>query len=87
MLYKCCCKYGWTRIRKRFNGQGPCHTVLFKPKIITKIHTSNDSMSAPAGRVAVARGHDSKKEAELVIIVPSSTSETKSSKVVATDKH
>jgi len=44
-------------------------------------------MSAPAGRVAVARGHDSKKEAELVIIVPSSTSETKSSKVVATDKH
>jgi hypothetical protein len=89
VTYVCCCKCGWPKVKKWFDGQDPCPTILFKPKIVTKFHTSNDNLSALPGHMLVTRNQDAIEEMELVTILSHNTPQSRRAvhKVVATDKH
>ena len=89
LLCLCCCKCFkcWPCFRNWFGRQGSCHTILFKPKIITKIHNSNESYHGL--RVTqlsqVAR---TAEETELVTFVSPSSSKFRkvSNNAPATDR-
>jgi hypothetical protein len=65
LLCLCCCKC-WPYFRNWFGRQGSCHTILFKPKIITKIHNSNKNLPMPSSHATLSQVAGTAEETELV---------------------
>ena len=90
LLCLCCCKCFkcWPCFRDWFGRQGSCHTILFKAKIVTKIHNSNESIPLPSSHATLSQVAGTAEETELVTFVSPSSSKFRkvSNNAPATDR-
>ena len=75
LLCLCCCQCCkcWPYFKSWWGRQGSCHTILFKPKIITKIHNSNENLPMPSSYATLRQVSGTADETELVTIVAPDT--------------